>query len=50
MKQQRKQYTPEFKREAVAMVTQQGHRYAEAARMDTENKHHHAAALGARAA
>ena len=33
MKQHRKNYTPEFKREAVAMVTQQGHRYAEAARI-----------------
>ena len=33
MKPHRKQYTPEFKREAVAMVTQQGHRYAEAARI-----------------
>jgi len=33
MKQHRKKYTPEFKREAVAMVTQQGHRYTEAARI-----------------
>ena len=33
MKQNRKQYTPEFKREAVALVIQQGHAYAEAARI-----------------
>ena len=33
MKQNRKQYTPEFKREAVALIIQQGHGYAEAARI-----------------
>lgn len=33
MKQNRKQYTPEFKREAVALVITQGHGYAEAARL-----------------
>ncbi len=33
MTQDRKQYTPEFKREAVALVIQQGHGYAEAARL-----------------
>ena len=33
MKQNRKQYTPEFKREAVALVTRHGHGYAEAARV-----------------
>lgn len=33
MKQNRKQYTPEFKREAVALVIKQGHGYAEAARI-----------------
>ncbi|MBI3561854.1 MAG: IS3 family transposase [Gammaproteobacteria bacterium] len=33
MKQERKTYTPEFKREAVAMATQQGHGYTEAARI-----------------
>ena len=33
MKQNRKKYTPEFKREAVALATQQGHSYTEAARI-----------------
>ena len=33
MKQNRKKYTPEFKREAVAMVIKQGHSYAEAAQI-----------------
>ena len=33
MKQTRKIYTPEFKREAVALATQQGHGYTEAARI-----------------
>ena len=33
MKQNRKQYSPEFKREAVALVIKQGHGYAEAARI-----------------
>ena len=31
MKPSRKQYTPEFKREAVALVIEQGHDYSEAA-------------------
>ena len=31
MKPSRKQYTPEFKREAVALVIEQGHGYSEAA-------------------
>ena len=33
MKQNRKKYTPEFKREAVALVAKQDHSYAEAARI-----------------
>jgi transposase len=33
MKKNRKQYTPEFKREVVALVIKQGHGYAEAARI-----------------
>ena len=30
MKPSRKQYTPEFKREVVALVIEQGHGYSEA--------------------
>ena len=33
MKQKRKTYTPEFKREAVALVTQQNDDYAQASRI-----------------
>jgi transposase len=33
MKPGRKQYTPEFKREAVALVIEQGHGYSEAANL-----------------
>lgn len=33
MKQNRKQYTPEFKREAVALAEKQGHSYTEASRL-----------------
>ena len=33
MKPSRKQYTPEYKRQAVALVTEQGHSFAEAARL-----------------
>ena len=33
MKPSRKQYTPEFKREAVALVIEQGHGYSEAANL-----------------
>ena len=39
MKRSRKQYTPEFKREAVALAEKQGHGYTEAARILSINAH-----------